>query len=99
MNVLTKNQQTMLDFCSQWRTTDQIAESIGLKKNSVYHNLDKLQKAGLLEKELIGSHNKRAAFRATGGALQLSEIAEPVESINYDFIRVAHNPFNLMARP
>lgn len=77
-------------FCSEPKTTSQIAQHLGIDQSSVYAYLSALQRYKRLAKR---GDDKRRANPATFVTLRLEPVV-PIENTNL-IIAHAHNPFGL----
>ena len=85
--------QKIINYCQTPRTTKEIAEYLGYKKDTVYTHLNRLKRNGIIDK--IGDGRRRvepARFVVTRHAPVATE-----STINYEHlvIKHAHNPFGL----
>ena len=63
---LSKTLQTILHFCHTAKRSDQVADFIGLERNSVYKHLRLLQRLDVLEKVQCPNGGSAWHFIATG---------------------------------
>jgi predicted transcriptional regulator len=96
---LTVGQQKLLAYCRQPRTSEQIAEHLGLATNTVYKSLRLLQRLGLLDKH-TDAPNKKARYEAVDlGGRTLERHLDELMSASHGYVQYkgvpAHNPFNL----
>jgi len=97
--ALTAIEQKTLDYCRLPRTAEQVADHLGMVRNSAYRPLRSLQRLGLLEK--VAEHpTSKASFQATDlGGRSIGEHLDDVVVSSGGYIQYtgvpAHNPFNL----
>ena len=85
--------QKIINYCQEPRTTKQIADHLGMNKDTIYTHLSNLQRNGKMDK--IGDGNRRvlpARFIVTRHAPVATESTEYFENL---VIKHAHAPFGL----
>lgn len=96
---LTTRQLEILDFCEEPKLAVEIAAYLDLNISSIYKYMTALTKSGLLKTMYAGSDQyggTKLFFTAQDIEENFREISFPEFSLfNLDFIRVAHNPFNI----
>ena len=86
-------EQKIINYCQTPRTTKEIAEYLGYKKDTVYTHLNRLQRNGIMDK--IGDGRRRvqpARFVVTRQAPKATESTPDYENLA---ITHAHAPFGL----
>jgi DNA-binding MarR family transcriptional regulator len=101
---LTQRQIEFIEFCEEPKFVEQISERFQIQLNSVYPHLRRLVKNGFIKSESgYMNQNKRSVklFISVKSAFdaQLTQHEHEIDtsSINMDFVRAAHNPFNIGA--
>lgn len=85
--------QKIINYCQKPRTTKEIAEHLGICKDTIYTHLNNLQRNSMIDK--IGDGRRRvqpARFVVTRQAPVATESTEDYENL---VITHAHNPFGL----
>lgn len=83
----------IIAFCNTPRTTKEIADYLGLHKDTIYRNLNTLRRNNVLEKRGDGRCRvEPARFVITRKAPKATESTEDYENL---VITHAHNPFGL----
>ena len=101
---LTDRQLEILEFCEKPRIANEIAVHLNLKINSIYKYMFDLSKEGYLKTKSAGKgtpHGTKLFFvnPELNHLDSLRALTFPeLSSTNMDFVRAAHNPFNLWVR-
>jgi predicted transcriptional regulator len=103
--TLTTRQIEMIEFCEEPKLVQEIAERFEINTRSVYPYLRRLINDGFIKSESGYVNLKGKAFKffvsiksASDAHLMKDVHQVDEEKINMDFVRAAHNPFNLGAR-
>jgi predicted ArsR family transcriptional regulator len=85
--------QKIINYCQVPRTTKEIADHLGVNKDTIYSQLSNLQRNSMVDK--IGDGRRRvqpARFVVTRKAPVATESTQDFENL---VIKHAHNPFGL----
>jgi len=86
-------QQKILKYCIEPKTTVDIAQYLGLEKQSIYTHLNNLQRLGKMEKRGDGRRRVSPAMFVT--VRQAPTATESTDDYENLVITYAHNPFGL----
>ena len=86
-------EQKILRYCIEPKTTVQIAEYLGLEKQSIYTHLNNLQRLGKMEKRGDGRRRVSPAVFVT--VRQAPTATESTDNYENLVITYAHNPFGI----
>lgn len=101
---LTKRQVEMIEFCEDPKLVSEIAARFQINERSVYPYLRRLINGGFIKPETGYMNEKRRTVKLFVSIVPVEKIhlgqSDLVDEkkINMDFVKVAHNPFNLGVR-
>jgi hypothetical protein len=93
--TLNSFQQEIFAYCKSGKTTKTIAAHFACSHSKVYNAVSLLQRLGLMTRIGAGSRNMYAIY--VSADLDLDEQISHAADIS-DFIKCAHDPFNLARR-